>query len=308
MRYEYDDWNRLVKIFTSYDTGTTPSVSYEYHNVPLISSNADIFESGEITELSDTWYTITNNKVSFDADDKNVIQTVVEIDGLGRAVRTAKTGFVNGTLGWNVSGAVEYDAKGRIVKQGMTEFFEGSISDLLSISASLPSLFTSFEYDEKDRKIKTILPDSSLHQVDFKIEDKNLIAKSTDPLKNITRTFYDERGNIIKLEKYDCDENLLTKLTYAYNSIGEMIQVLDAAENPISAEYDLLGRCIAPALSDYVPIAPVSDETRQHNSNLPGMGGVFNHINGNLYHYAGNNPLYYTDPTGSDIKGMLRGQ
>ncbi len=28
------------------------------------------------------------------------------------------------------------------------------------------------------------------------------------------------------------------------------------------------------------------------------MGGIFNHINGNLYHYAGNNPVKYTDPDG----------
>ena len=31
-----------------------------------------------------------------------------------------------------------------------------------------------------------------------------------------------------------------------------------------------------PALGEYVPVAPVSDEARKRNGNLPGMGGVFN--------------------------------
>lgn len=32
--------------------------------------------------------------------------------------------------------------------------------------------------------------------------------------------------------------------------------------------------------------------------NLPGMGGIYNSVNGNLYHYAGNNPVKYVDPDG----------
>ena len=57
-----------------------------------------------------------------------------------------------------------------------------------------------------------------------------------------------------------------------------------------------------PALSDYIPKAPVDDEAKKHNEDLPGMGGVFNVVNLHLYHYAGNNPVKYTDPDGKDIE------
>ncbi len=57
-----------------------------------------------------------------------------------------------------------------------------------------------------------------------------------------------------------------------------------------------------PALGEYIPQAPVSDEAKKHNQNLPGMGGVFNTVNMNLYHYAGNNPVKYVDPDGNEIR------
>jgi hypothetical protein len=53
-----------------------------------------------------------------------------------------------------------------------------------------------------------------------------------------------------------------------------------------------------PAMGEYVPGAPINDEVRKSNQNLPGMGGVFNYVNLHTYHYAGNNPVKYTDPDG----------
>jgi hypothetical protein len=55
-----------------------------------------------------------------------------------------------------------------------------------------------------------------------------------------------------------------------------------------------------PALGDYIPGAPINDEAKKRNGNLPGMGGVFNTVNLHLYHYAGNNPVKYTDPDGRE--------
>ena len=56
-----------------------------------------------------------------------------------------------------------------------------------------------------------------------------------------------------------------------------------------------------PALSDYIPKAPIDDDAKKHNENLPGMGGVFNVVNLHVYHYAGNNPVKYTDPNGKSL-------
>ena len=48
---------------------------------------------------------------------------------------------------------------------------------------------------------------------------------------------------------------------------------------------------------DYIPSAPVNEDARERNGNLPN-GGMYNHINMHVYHYSNNNPIKYTDPDG----------
>ena len=54
-----------------------------------------------------------------------------------------------------------------------------------------------------------------------------------------------------------------------------------------------------PALGKYIPAARKG--TADEVGKLPGVGGIFNSVNGNLYHYAGNDPIKYTDPDGRII-------
>jgi RHS repeat-associated protein len=56
-----------------------------------------------------------------------------------------------------------------------------------------------------------------------------------------------------------------------------------------------------PAMGEYIPQAPINDEAKKYNQNLPGMGGVFNYVNLHAYHYAGNNPVKLTDPDGREL-------
>ncbi|MEE0353628.1 MAG: toxin TcdB middle/N-terminal domain-containing protein [Treponema sp.] len=231
LSYEYDSWQRIKEIRTSYDTGNTPAVSYGYH---APKKDAD--------GRHGLWHAVTNNKVTFDADDERIIQTVIQIDGLGRAVHTAKTGFVNGADGWNASGAVEYDSKGRAVKEGMTEFIQGDIQTLLESVPRMTSLYTSYEYDGKDRRTKTSLPDGSVQSAAFYIEENRLITETADPLGNIAIQETDSRGNIVRVAKKDVQGKLLTQATYRYSEMGEMLKAFDAKGNAVIAEYDLLGR------------------------------------------------------------------
>ena len=128
------------------------------------------------------------------------------MDGLGRAIRTAKTGQkyenMQSKLGWNVSGVVEYDYKGRIITEGMTYFVSAKsevdgLGSLLNQNASMTEYKTSYKYDSKDRKIVTEMPDGAVNSIELMIKENQLITTNTDPLGNRTIQITDSRGNLV---------------------------------------------------------------------------------------------------------------
>ncbi|MCL2480118.1 MAG: hypothetical protein FWF38_00245 [Spirochaetaceae bacterium] len=234
IRYEYDDFGRLYKIYSPYDNypGGVPSVKYNYN-----------MEEGK------PWYAVTENKVLFDESNKDVIKSVVITDYMGRLYLTAKRGVKreeNGfdKEGFNISGVVAYDHKWRIIEEGQNQFVEGDISELLTKAPSISLVrSTKKEYDSLDRLIKITLPDNAEQNIKYGIEGNISYIETKDPLGNITREEKDSKGNITGILKYEKDKNkILTSVEYAYDEMGQMLQAKDHRGNPIKISYDLLGR------------------------------------------------------------------
>ena len=97
-RSTYDGYGRPLAVYTPYDTftGGIPAVRYSYEK-----------------DRAGNLLARTFNKVSTDSTDTQTIDTLIRIDGLGRPIYNAKSGFITTTggisqFGWNVSGALEY--------------------------------------------------------------------------------------------------------------------------------------------------------------------------------------------------------
>ena len=109
----------------------------------------------------------------------------------------------------------------------------------------------------------TQLPDDTFVTSSFKLvntnevpeldlEDNRILLESsvTDQNGNITQQYSDISGNIVAVAKRDRNLNLLTKTTYEYDLLGQMLKAYDAQKNPVSVKYDLLGRTISLASVD----------------------------------------------------------
>ncbi|MCK5200056.1 MAG: RHS repeat protein, partial [Spirochaetales bacterium] len=222
---EYDNFGRLKTIISPYDTGSVKAVEYSY--------------------LTDEfpWEALTKNKISFNSDNTETMDTYVIIDGLNRIISTAKEGEVyneEGNLyGWNKSGYVVYDSKARPVEEGQTVFEETDTSPSVENTALRPTIKT---YDILDRILTITFPDTSVITKSYAVEGNRTKETVTDPLGNITETYKDIRGNIVGIEKKDLNGTLLTESAYSYNELGELLKVTDAKGSDVIFTYDILGR------------------------------------------------------------------
>ncbi|GEM_PF-628518 len=266
MRYEYDDWQRLSKVYSPYDS-SNPAVSYEYFT-PL---SVAVYKDGVNTlDKHYFWYTKTNNKVSFDSSDNKYISTIVQTGGFGQLIRTlCKSSVYQGKdaedkVGYVVSGSSIVDNMGRTVNAGQPYFVNEdevsleSIEDL-NLIVKNPTIN---KYDEKGRTVLTKClfeekdPDSDASSLkwistktSYSLKNKELYVVSVDPRNNLVETIHDVKAEIKKINKYDSNGKLLTSTRYEYDAMGQMLRAYDFNENKqdktaniIEVKYDMLGR------------------------------------------------------------------
>ncbi|MBR5934515.1 MAG: RHS repeat-associated core domain-containing protein, partial [Treponema sp.] len=87
------------------------------------------------------------------------------------------------------------------------------------------------------------------------------------------------------------ETSLITKLPYRFSA-----KELDEE----TGLYYYGARYLDPKMSRWISADPAMNTGEYFDKTDSGMGGIYNHVNFNLYHYAGNNPIKYTDPDGRE--------
>jgi len=241
IRFEYDAYGRMKKVWGPYNIGGLPALSMEYH--------PEYKGTGSNKTLP---HAITKNLE--DHEGTRTIDTVIFIDSLKRVIQTQKTTevFQNGqpVIGMTATGRIVYDLMGRVTDQGQPVFFAGQNYIFRAIDLVNPTKFT---YDDQGRTVKVVTPDGNKTTTAYTIEDGWMKTTVTDPNQNTKDSYSDLYSKIMKIvehgdvvEKYNGDTPVIRrhdiKTEYEYSPVGEILTVLDADKNETTVTYDLLGR------------------------------------------------------------------
>jgi RHS repeat-associated protein len=155
------------------------------------------------------------------ASASGVRRTTVEVDGLGRTIRTT----TSGPQGQDVEQTRSYGANGQLVSETAPHFVVGD-----------PVLSTTHLYDPLGRPTSTTLPGARTVQTSY----TKGTAAVTDANGNVTRRVSDVFGSVIRVEEVDGAAIYTT--AYGYDVAGQLVSIRDDSGNLTSLYYDGAGR------------------------------------------------------------------
>ncbi|WP_372472497.1 SpvB/TcaC N-terminal domain-containing protein [Capnocytophaga sp. ARDL2] len=240
--YDYDAMQRLVLFKGPYHNEKT--IEHEYgrtvQNIPY----------------AVTKHYITDNQHAQNAP-QQIVHTVSFSDGLGRIIQTKKQldtpqECVGGNGYWlEVSGKQLYDALGRVTASYLSKEeknCQGDFNTQLRLYSDLThnnQEKTTVAYDALDRPLlQTVV---GLDAVTSYIYGKDNATQTATtqvilPEGNQTTTYTDRRGHTVQSVQYNSDTNEALATQFAYNALGELLQVTDAEGHHTKYQYNKLGQ------------------------------------------------------------------
>jgi RHS repeat-associated protein len=229
--------NPYVMRATVYRTDLTPSVEYEYND----------------------WGTIEqqNIKVITNIDASHSLWQTQYFDGLGRVIQTQTNGESGHTI---ITGTTVYNNRGQVDKQYVPQDIP-SVLNLYYDTDIANWKYTTFTYDALGRTIEQTNADSTVVSTDF---DTAWKTTATDPLNHKKNYYYDAYHRLITVEELNSGFSVYATTQYTYDILGNLVSVIDDADNTATMTYDWLSR--KTAMSD--PDMGNWSYTYDGNSNL----------------------------------------
>ncbi len=224
----YDTFGRVTKTVSPLDNITYPtsSVAYQFN-----STNAK--------------KTVSSRR---EHNQPTTIDTYEFYDGLGRLIQTKAPSETAGT--YAVSGQTVYDNRGLPIKKFLPFFSTNPLDTIETVDNTRP--YTTYDYDDLGRLIKTTNPDGTYATVDYDV----LKTTTTDENGHKQVSLFDVYGRLIEKQEYTGADgrspyysatpfSLYASTKYTYDFDGNLTKTEDAQGNITTITYDNMGRKIA---------------------------------------------------------------
>ena len=249
-RYEYDQWDNLIK--TIFPDGTFVENQYD-PAAHLITQKTD--EKGVTTRYTYTALGLLSQKIEAAGTADERISTY-DYDADGNLIRTARPGaqtqMTYDALG-NLSSIIDpagrvtrftaYDTMGNVLSKidalGKTWTYAYDAAGRLTSATDALNHTTQLFYDAVGNRIRSI--DAQGHATVFEYDGRNNLIRVVDADGNATGVAYNSDNRMIS----QTDASGST-VTYAYDSLGRLLRATDANGNDTLTEY---GQSVASSVS-----------------------------------------------------------
>ena len=212
----YDTFNRVWKIVKTGDSFDSPSIEYQYLN----------------------WGTLNSQciKTITKVDDNTFLWQCQYFDGVGRVVQVQSNGEDGYTI---ISSTTAFNNRGMVEKQYVSQDIASVLTSYQTPEAGWK--YSSTAYDALGRVISQTAADGTTMSHDYSSPWQDTV---TNPNGYKTRYSYDAFGRLVKVEELDAGFAVYATTTYAYDVLGNLVDVWDNANNNTHMTYNRLSQKI----------------------------------------------------------------